>query len=76
MYTQHTDQHGFRLPEGIPLDLWQQYLQIWQERNIAITNKKKAQWALSLSRLHCQQKDLRAIMKQSIAKQWLGFYSL
>lgn len=76
MNMQNIDQDGFRLPEYIPLDLWHQYLQVLKQRNMTITNKRKAQWALSLSRLHHQQKDLQQIMQQSIVKRWLDFYSL
>lgn len=76
MEIQHSDLNGFRLPEYIPLDLWHQYLHVLQEHNIVITNQRKAQWALSLSRLYSQHHDLRPIMQQSIEKQWLGFYAV
>lgn len=75
MNTQHTDPDGFRLPESIPLDLWQQYLQVMKQRKMMITNQRKTQWILSLSRFHRQKQDLRRIMQQSITKQWIGFYS-
>lgn len=76
MNIQSIDKDGFRLPEYIPLDLWQQYLQTLQTRKTAITNRRKVRWALSLSRLHRRKQDLRAVMRQSIAKQWPDFYSL
>lgn len=72
----HTDQHDCSLPEYIPLDLWHQYLQALQERNIKVTNKRKIIWIFTLSRLHRQHSDLRPIIRQSIAKQWIGFYSV
>lgn len=70
-----TDRNGFRLPEFIPLDLWEQHQKaLYRQKHKTCTLKDKRQFVEQLTALREKGLDIRLIMQRSIDKAWFGFF--
>ena len=70
-----TDRNGFRLPEFVPLDLWQKHqTALYQKKHKTCTVKDKQQFVEQLTALREKGLDIRLIMQRSIDKAWFGFF--
>lgn len=71
----HFDRDNFRIPNFIPLDLWQAFIDGVAEAGHTVTMKKKKGWIKQLAAFHNSKLELLPIMEKSIAMGWLAFYA-
>lgn len=69
------DRDNFRLPEFIPLDLWQKHQKaLFQKKHKTASEADKQNFVAQLTALHEKGLDIRLIMQRSIEKVWFGFF--
>lgn len=69
------DRDHFRLPEFIPLDLWQKHQKaLYQKKRKSCTEQDKQKFVEQLTALHEKGLDIRLIMQRSIDNAWFGFF--
>lgn len=70
------DRDNYTIPKFIPLDKWNNYLDVYKEKKGKFpSNKQKS--ALIKQLAHLQAKfDVKQIMERSIACGWVGFFPL
>lgn len=70
----HHDTDNFRLPQWVPLDLWNAFLKMRSEKGRILKLQGKKILLNQLIECHKKRLDLRAIMEKSIISGWAGFY--
>ena len=68
------DRNGFRLPEFVPLDLWEKHQKALYQKHKTCTVKDKRQFVEQLAALRDKGFDIRLVMQRSIDKAWFGFF--
>ena len=68
------DADGFRLPDFVPLPLWQAHQAAMKLKNKHVPLKTKKAWLAKLEELHKKGWDIALIMQKSIERGWFGFF--
>ena len=68
------DADGFRLPDFVPLPLWQAHQAAMKLKNKHVPLKTKKAWLAKLEELHKKGWDIALIMQKSIEHGWFGFF--
>lgn len=69
------DHDGFRLPNWLPLKLWNQFISMRQaKKGRTMLNIDKKKRINELKALHDQKLDINMIMQETIIKGWAAFY--
>ena len=75
MPTQSATADGFRLPDFIPADLWDEYHAVlFKKKGKSCSRKEKQTFVDKLTEFHQRGLDIVLIMKKSIDHGWFGFF--
>lgn len=73
--TFHTDKDGYHIPRFIPLNEWNDFLKMRENKSKKpLSTEQKKHLIKQLTDLHKQKFDLKLIMQKTLISGWAGFY--
>lgn len=70
-----TDKDGYHIPKFIPLDLWDDFLKMRENKSKkALGAEQKKHLIKQLTDLHAQKFDVKLIIQKTLISGWAGFY--